>query len=435
MTDGVGQQSDSIVLDSASELGYKRSPELQEKFSAATEQLLKEDGYAAPGSTDRRLIADLALEGGGVKGVGLVGAILVLEEAGYQFRAAAGTSAGAIVASLVTALAKGGDQFDAAGPRMLQLKKWLDDLNFNKFMPENKFQHFLHHTCGTAGEIVANVDELLGHMGLFDGNFLAEWLGPKLEDCKVSTFADLKMENPEDIAVLPEGHAYNLLVHTSDITRGQLARLPWDYPKYGLDPDSQTVVEAVRASMSIPFFFAPVTIETKKADVKLTGPGGTTIPQTWEGGTVTWVDGGMLRNFPITAFDRVVDPEKSRWPTIGIKLSAFQSDVSSTAACDNAMAIAIRCIKTATDEWDSYEVEDTTAARTIFVDHGPNITATKFDLDQTDKDRLFLNGVQAATEFVIANAGAGVPRNAVDAQVRLGRITPQPGTGGAGAAT
>ena len=45
--------------------------------------------------------ADLVLEGGGVKGIGLVGALSVLEQSGYTFERVAGTSAGAIVASLV----------------------------------------------------------------------------------------------------------------------------------------------------------------------------------------------------------------------------------------------------------------------------------------------------------------------------------------------
>jgi predicted acylesterase/phospholipase RssA len=45
----------------------------------------------------------LVLEGGGVKGIALVGATSVLEERGYEFRRVAGTSAGAIVGSLVAA--------------------------------------------------------------------------------------------------------------------------------------------------------------------------------------------------------------------------------------------------------------------------------------------------------------------------------------------
>lgn len=44
---------------------------------------------------------DAVFEGGGVKGIGLVGALSVIEKAGYQFENLAGTSAGAIVAGLL----------------------------------------------------------------------------------------------------------------------------------------------------------------------------------------------------------------------------------------------------------------------------------------------------------------------------------------------
>ena len=46
---------------------------------------------------------DLVLEGGGVRGIALVGAISVLQERGYRFHRIAGTSAGAIVAALTAA--------------------------------------------------------------------------------------------------------------------------------------------------------------------------------------------------------------------------------------------------------------------------------------------------------------------------------------------
>ena len=47
--------------------------------------------------------ADLVLEGGGVKGIGLVGAYSALSDAGYTFHRIAGTSAGAIVGALIAA--------------------------------------------------------------------------------------------------------------------------------------------------------------------------------------------------------------------------------------------------------------------------------------------------------------------------------------------
>ncbi len=48
------------------------------------------------------LKCDAVFEGGGVKGIGLVGAISEIEKAGYGFENLAGTSAGAIVASLLS---------------------------------------------------------------------------------------------------------------------------------------------------------------------------------------------------------------------------------------------------------------------------------------------------------------------------------------------
>jgi predicted acylesterase/phospholipase RssA len=48
-----------------------------------------------------KLRADAVFEGGGVKGIGLVGAVAEIEKAGYEFVNLAGTSAGAIVASLL----------------------------------------------------------------------------------------------------------------------------------------------------------------------------------------------------------------------------------------------------------------------------------------------------------------------------------------------
>lgn len=88
----------------------------------------------------------------------------------------------------------------------------------------------------------------------------------------------------------------------TDVTRGELVRLPWDYERlYGLDPDTMPVADAVRASTSIPFFFEPV--QLRAAD-----------------GTVsTLMDGGVLSNFPIDLLDRR-DGRTPRWPTFGIKL-------------------------------------------------------------------------------------------------------------------
>ena len=86
-------------------LTYTPSGDQLAKFDQATSELSEAQQAAYP-ITDpitgqARLAADLVLEGGGVKGIALAGAVLVLDKAGYMFPRVAGTSAGAIAAALI----------------------------------------------------------------------------------------------------------------------------------------------------------------------------------------------------------------------------------------------------------------------------------------------------------------------------------------------
>ena len=411
MTDPAASTSGGgATIDPAGTYGYARPPQRQQEFDQAAAQLLSSDGWSSSPSGQKELVADLALEGGGVKGIAIVGAVSVLAEAGYRFQRVAGTSAGAIAATLIAAISK-------AGKPMASLKGYLDGLSFKKFMPEGKLHLFLDHHLGKAGGALSDAGILSHQMGLYPGDYLAEWLGPILQDdLGVRTFADLKITLAEDPGMsLPENRRYRLVVHTSDITRGELARLPWDYHYYGHGRDAEEVVPAVRASMSIPFFFEPVTFDALAADVDVPLPGGGSITTHYEPGTVTWVDGGMLRNFPIDAFARM-DGAPPRWPTIGIKLSSLQTSFGATKAAATAFHVARSCLSTMMNEWDAYNVDESTAARTIFVDNA-GLTATDFDLTTEQQNHLFLNGVDAATAFVIEMAGrGGVPRSAQQAR-------------------
>jgi NTE family protein len=63
------------------------------------------------------LRADLVLEGGGVKGIGLVGAVSTLARAGYTFPRVAGTSAGAVVGAFLVALQRAGEPLERLSSR------------------------------------------------------------------------------------------------------------------------------------------------------------------------------------------------------------------------------------------------------------------------------------------------------------------------------
>jgi NTE family protein len=313
--------------------------------------------------------ADLVLEGGGVKGLGLVGATLALAEAGYTFRRVAGASAGAIVATLIAAL-------QARGRPIAQLQEILGTIEYTKF--ESGDSPLARAASGL---------RLLAHEGLYTGDYLRTWLGDQLRHIGVSTFGDLAITDDR----LPPECRYSLVLMVSDITRGRSVRLPWQYSEYGQAADEQSLVDAVRASMSIPFFFTPVRCDAGPAVVD-----GQPVPAQ----TCTWVDGGLLDNFPVDVFAIDADnPSPGRWPTIGVKLSA--RGPRPPHKCDGVVSEAKAILETLVDNADRYYVSPADAQRTIFVDHG-TVGTTDFHISGPDQDMLLANGRAAAQAWLAA---------------------------------
>jgi NTE family protein len=305
---------------------------------------------------------DLVLEGGGVKGIGLLGAVLVLADAGYKFERIAGTSAGAIVAALVTA-------YQRAGRDLHDLETMMRKLDYTRFAEGAG----LARVTGKLGEMV----EVIAHGGGHTGDYLTSWLGSALEDVGVSTFADLHVDDPE--SSLRPNQKYSLVVHATDLSRRVLVRLPWDYSQYGMNADEVRVVDAVRASMSIPFYFRPVQVTTPR-------------------GTATWVDGALLSNFPITVFDRS-DDQEPRWPTWGIKLGRELLD-GPDKPVRTGLRIAISSLYAMTADWNRYRYEeDGVTRRTVYVDTD-GVSATDFDITPESQELLFTNGMTAAKGFL-----------------------------------
>jgi NTE family protein len=358
---------------------------------------LEQRAQAGPG-------ADLVLEGGGVKGVGLAGAVLALHEAGYVFPRVGGTSAGAIVAALIAA-------YQARGVPLTQLRTDMSDLDYNQFMQKTWAEKHL----GLVGDATA----LLSHQGVYASSYVDQWLTSKLEPLGIRTFADLKITDDEDTGLVPY-QRYRLVTHTCDLTRGALVRLPWDLPYYLLDVadqgdaakqvaaiDSYPVVDAVRASMSIPFFFRP--FEQKTAL-----------------GACTWVDGGLLQNFPVTVFDRT-DGQVNRWPTFGIKLSSRPRANTPDVLVQGDLREVVSIAHTAMGEWNRYPLVDQgVGARTIYVDT-MGVSSTDFGLTPDLRDKLFANGQAAAGTFLSAWATAHPPRPAATATVTATEVTATPG--------
>jgi NTE family protein len=164
-----------------------------------------------------------------------------------------------------------------------------------------------------------------------------------------------------------------------------MLRLPWDYPHYGLNPDDQSVADAVRASVSIPFFFRPV----KLADTR-------------GGPSSRCVDGGLLSNFPIDLFDRD-DGTRPRWPTLGVLLSAGSPQPAGPGvgpATRGLLGLTKALVSTMIAAHDRVHLDEPSVRdRTIFVDT-MQVSATDFDIGRTLREELYANGRRAAERFL-----------------------------------
>ena len=309
--------------------------------------------------------ADLVLEGGGVKGIGLAGAYTTLAHAGYRMHRIAGTSAGAIVGALIAA--------DMPPDRMEKIMKELD---YNEFQDESFIDRLGHIGKGVSA---------LFQQGIYEGDHLRSWLDELLTELGKPTFGDLKITEP-DGSPGPDEQSYRLVVLASDVSRGRLVRFPWDYHLYGLDPGKQRVADAVRASMSIPLIYEPVQLECETED--------------GEKATSFLVDGGILSNYPIGIFDRT-DGQPPRWPTFGLKLSAQPHTLTEQRfKVDGSLSLAWATIRTMMNFHDQMHIDAPDAlARTMFIDT-LDVDATDFDIDEATQLQLFENGRAAAADFL-----------------------------------
>lgn len=314
--------------------------------------------------------ADLVLSGGGVKGVGLVGAVVALLDAGYHPQRISGTSAGSIVGAVLAAATQHGSMTGA------QVKDLALQLDYRKFLDAGPVERI---------PLVGPAQALLRGTGIYRGDYARDWVRRQLADLGVHTFADLAIDDPK----LPTEQRYRLVVTVSDVTTGQLVRLPWDYRRvYGLDPDEQSVADAVRASMSIPFIFRPVELTSAK------------------GRTSTLVDGGLSSNFPIDSLDRT-DGAQPRWPTFGITLLPNLPDGNDAVipalaplrvlGAPHLLEDVITTVLVGRDQ--AYLNQPWVEARTIRVD-STQVGFLDFDIDARAVQAQYAKGHAAAQRFL-----------------------------------
>ena len=304
--------------------------------------------------TQTQLRVDGVFEGGGVKGIALVGAAAEIEAAGYEFVNLAGTSAGAIVATLL-----------AAGYSAAEVKQTINGINFSTFEDPN--------LIGRIPYVGALVDEIF-NKGLYKGDVFLNLIRDLLAKKGIHTFRDLiRPEFAND-----DRYRFKVRVVASDISRGRMLVLPQDINvnDYGIAPEDLEVALAVRMSMSIPYFFEPVKLKDSYI-----------------------VDGGLLSNFPVELFDSAGVPA---WPTFGFKL-VLSGQADPTQLVQHPISGPISELAalffTAMEAHDAYYLSNDKFVRTITID-SLNIGATDFNLTPDQKEALYQSGVSAAKTFL-----------------------------------
>ena len=228
--------------------------------------------------------ADLVLEGGGVKGIGLAGAYTTLAHAGYRMHRIAGTSAGAIVGALIAA--------DMPPDRMEKIMKELD---YNEFQDESS-------SIASATSARASGPLSTRHLRRRPPPQLARRAPHRTRK------ADLRRSKITEPDGSPGPDEQSVSAR-----RPGVRCVPWPARR---SPGTTTCTGSTpasngrrrrAASMSIPLIYEPVQLECETED--------------GEKATSFLVDGGILSNYPIGIFDRT-DGQPPRWPTFGLKLSA-----------------------------------------------------------------------------------------------------------------
>lgn len=354
--------------------------------------------------------ADGVFRGGGVKGLGLAGALLGFAEHPEKpvktWVNVAGASAGAIIACY---LAAGHDAKDIAD--LMQRTKFGD------------FQDF-----PWPGKFVGGGRNLMRKHGLAHGEAFRGWFDKEL---KSKTFASVKTDDGR----------YRLKLIAVDVTNRNLLVLPDDLKRYrhslddakAIDPDEFPIANAARMSMSIPYFFEPVVLVRDRVYVEDRGGADgiasnaivdrlevehaneaadhfgekqatyreLTKSELKQQRSVI-IDGGTLSNFPVWLFDVDTAAVINR-PTFGFTLTGGRGVGAGLNATVRMLPWALRfgfdIFHTSQEAWDTRFVSQSTRVRTVAVDAG-NVGTTQFNLSADDQAMLIRNGREAAKRFL-----------------------------------
>ncbi len=318
---------------------------------------------------------NLALEGGGTRGVAYAGAFKVLEERGIlkNIDNVAGSSAGAVAGMML-----------AIGYNATEIDSILMSLPFQKFNDGR-------------GGLYGKYKRVKKKFGIYKGDHFEKWLREMLE--KKTGRADLSFRELHQMK-MQDGRYRDLYCTATNISRQRL-----EVFSFAQTPDLPIAV-AVRISGGIPLYFTPIALDDSLHEIK-------------KGDTVSYinyyVDGGMLCNYPISMFDSCRSGGQAllcndltfNEHTLGIKLEReeqirlFMKDSVELAPfrpkniSDFLTAFGNLSAETMTRKYPGLENEK---GRTVYISYGNSHARIK-KMSAANKRMLYENGVKGTDEF------------------------------------
>lgn len=282
-------------------------------------------------------VENLVFEGGGVKGTAYAGALQVLGERGLlaPVRRVGGTSAGSITALLV-----------ALGYTPEETTDIVLALDYDEFRD---------------GRFFSDAERLFERYGWYEGNYatcLFECLVERKLGSRKATFADLHERAQADPAFK------DLYVVATDLDLRDWVVFSHEDERFRDLP----LAEGVRSSMSIPFYFAAQEIAGD-----------------------TFVDGGVLHNYPIDLFDA----DGPTAATLGFFLGSLRGGrevtdlrVFTEDVFESLLAVQVDDVCNTPD----------VIRRTVFIDP-LGIATTDFSLTQEQKCALIRSGAKGTESY------------------------------------
>lgn len=291
------------------------------------------------------MIKNLAFKGGGVKGIAYVGALQELEAAQMLqgVERIAGTSAGALMGGLI-----------CAGYSTSEIKNIMLDIKFKQF--ESGFNFF----------------RIFSKYGIFSGDYILNFIHDFMNHSPKKlgsnpTFRDMENAGCKKLYVF----ACNVSKHTID--------------EFSFDKTPDVIVaEAIRASMSIPFFFKAWKFPNTNSDDNI------------------YVDGGVVFNYPLSFFDsrRFNSSGEINFESLGLYLHAKQKHPKAPLTFSTPLHFTKRLFESLMETQDFEMHEDVDVMqRTIIIDD-LNIPATDFHLSKDKMMQLLESGAACTKAYI-----------------------------------